>query len=233
MLHLHPNRFLIVAQARSGSTLLRTTLNSQKSVCCHGELFGFKRVLGYALPTENSSKTLFKLRETNHIDFLKEMVFPNNKNFKAIGFKLLHDHIEYPPFAGLIEVLRQDKNLKIIFLERENQFKRYVSHEIHRNNLQIGKPKNVPGDAIEKAFQKTKKQNKIALWTFHNQPSISIRYEDLIRNFDEEIAKIQKFLGVDQKKLKMLTKPSKPYKYDDVIKNWEEIKKNPLIKKYL
>ena len=88
-------RFMIVAQARSGSTLLREALNAEPDIVCHGETFSrvwIDRIVprpGEEAPTPDEIRAMLPGRDTDPLQFMAERVMPFPG--KVTGFKIIYD----------------------------------------------------------------------------------------------------------------------------------------------
>ncbi len=118
-------RFVILAPARTGSTMLRTVLNKLPNYKCHGELYAINRILGL-LPevTSVDQPELLKLRNEKPEEFHKEIkfVFGQQVGLKAIYFQLFNQ-------TGLrfLRKLQVEKSIKVIHLWRNDLAARHFS----------------------------------------------------------------------------------------------------------
>lgn len=119
-----PVRFMIVAQARSGSTLLRELLNGQHDITCHGEVFSrvwIDRLVphpGSPRPTPDQIRAHLPARDADPLHFMTEYVMSFAS--AAVGFKIIYDDFIDDRFLlPLISYAKQNQ-LRIVHLRRLN-----------------------------------------------------------------------------------------------------------------
>ncbi len=123
-------RFVIVAGARTGSTMLARALNLNPQIRCFGELFNKDvdfvpfDVDGY----DNFDGRQRQLRGGDFAAFLRERIFPAQDDTQATGFKLLYGQDR--DFPGLPEWLVEQEDLRVIHLRRRNLLRSLVSWKI-------------------------------------------------------------------------------------------------------
>lgn len=114
-------RFIILAQARTGSTMLVHALRSNPHIRCFGE------VLNKAVPFvafgvdgyDNSSAGDRALRDGDFRAFLRERIYCRHpEEIRAAGFKLLYG--QFWDFRGLVEHLVEDTEIRVLYLQRRN-----------------------------------------------------------------------------------------------------------------
>ncbi len=124
-------RFLILAEARSGSTMLKDALNSSPRINCFSEVFNvaydgvmYGGVEGY----DNNSPEDLALRDRDFRAFLRERIYCRNPDeVEAVGFKHLVGRGYASPFTGLLPHLAEDRQIRVLYLRRRNVLKRLVS----------------------------------------------------------------------------------------------------------
>lgn len=137
------SNFVIFAEPRTGSTLLKTILNHQKKILCLGELFNKKRA-------DRISKKIFTKRQKPLLNFLgkdqSKWYDKINKDFniylniiseqskkEIFGYKIFNTHIKnfsnYNPNSRFIYLNSlKESNAKVIILQRKNVLLRYISN---------------------------------------------------------------------------------------------------------
>ena len=217
-------KFVIISQYRSGSTMLCRTLNE------HPEL----KVGEEILHKDHEKMVDWRkqiINEKQNANFL-------NKNFiksafqRINGFKIMLTQIEKN--SEILEYLKSIKDLKIMLLYRINFLKAFVSLKValHTNIWQkensmekeiFINPININPKEMLENFEKTEKEIQFYKKFFKNHENIEIKYENLIGDWENEFAKIQKFLNVQElcisPQLKKLN-----HNYKIFIKNYNELK---------
>lgn len=191
-------RFLMVAPARSGSTVLRTTLNGHSEVICHGEVLGRNRILGLVRrPETPSGEALYRMRGESVLEFLETGIFAPLDDAGAAGFKALYYHFGELQFAEAIDHLISSADIKIIFLWRNDLVKRALSEVQHR---MMAASRDTPSVlSVERIEQDCRNQLTCAAWLqniFSGHPCIRISYEALVADQQRTLDEICEFLGV-------------------------------------
>ncbi len=132
-------KFVIVAAARTGSTLLVRTLNSLDSVCCHGELLNIPVVRSFSdgFDPEHATQAergqrgarLLQQRDEDPVGFIQAALSSDNA---ATGFKALYGALLNPHWRAVTDSLLATPDIKFIHLVRRNQLRRFVSEKILR-----------------------------------------------------------------------------------------------------
>jgi len=128
------SRFVILAHARTGSSLLSHALNSHPRIICFGEVFNW--VLTYVSFTvegyDESNADDLNLRNKDPVAFLQERIFCQPPGMSsAVGFKLHYSHCSPPwGFPALLDHLAEDKEVRILHLQRRNMLKSLASEKI-------------------------------------------------------------------------------------------------------
>jgi len=156
-------RFLILSEARTGSTMLRRMLNSHPGICCHGEIFAIEiwGLQGYVGADDQVDlndpryQEAKRLRENDPARFLREAVWPAGP--PPVGAKILYNDLEDPKWRAAYDAVRADRDIRIVHLSRENRLKRlisqtamnqghrYIAYETHSIRLRPnGRPEAVP-----------------------------------------------------------------------------------------
>lgn len=231
--------YMICCPARSGSTLLVHLLRSHPDILSHGEVLG-ERITGLSGPLgvqfiENpkTAETLEGIRRADPRTYLYNYILDPHGH-KAVGFKLKYEELTSPDYAKVLKLIRSDTDLKIIFLDRENLFERYVSHYVVMNVTGVTlvrsndpKPKLRPitlqPDEIEKSFKDELKKKKYFRSLFCMHRSIETTYEQLIRDTGPEMNRIYGFLGLTEHAASTTTKKILDTNLASFITNYDEI----------
>jgi hypothetical protein len=128
-------KFVVIAQARSGSTLLRKALHSHPDIVCHGEILSRKWINGLVplndpLAERSAKKNVLKLienRSQNVSEFLDNHIY--NFNAKAVGFKLIYEDLFLSELREPIIDYICKNDLVIFQLVRLNSLAAFVSRK--------------------------------------------------------------------------------------------------------
>lgn len=126
--------FVIVAQPRSGSTLLADALHQHPRITCHDELFTPKWVHGYRPRDEESAavdhETLLAERNEDPEQFLLERVLHEADDQVQVGFKVVYSDIfSGDPLARFLRLFIIENRIRVIHLRRLNLLRCFISVE--------------------------------------------------------------------------------------------------------
>jgi hypothetical protein len=121
-------RFIILSGPRTGSHMLAEALNSSPRIRCFREVFNGRLdfiqfgVEGY----DDFSSLDMARRKADPLRFLHERIFCRQpEEMRAVGFKYHYKHVW--GFAGVIDELVADKELRVLHLRRRNLLRMFVS----------------------------------------------------------------------------------------------------------
>jgi len=210
--------FLVLTRSRTGSTLLTYSLDSHPAICCRGELLNHLRGRQY--------KTVLQSAYGKH---------PGKT--KAAGFKMFYYHPSDADGDPIWETIAAIKNLKIIHLRRENILRTLVSRKIAEadKNYQFQQEAQRSTEAkavtfdpkeLEKEFESTDAMEKEGIARFSNHEVLEITYEEMIDDRDGVFARVQRFLGVNERNLSTSLKKQNPELVSDLISNFSELQEH-------
>lgn len=128
---IRPARFMIVAQARSGSTFLRETLNAQPDVTCHGEILS-RAWINKLVPAHDSkprtreqTADMQTARDDDPIGFLQTHVldFPA----QTVGFKIIYEDFFHLGLDRMLQPWATENGVRVIHLRRLNPVAAFAS----------------------------------------------------------------------------------------------------------
>lgn len=231
-------KFIILTRGRSGSNFLRGLLNFHNQIVTFGELFRSYDSIGWDFPDYDQylqSQSLKTLMQNNPDIFLKEKVFKKfPKQILAVGFKIFYYHAQNDSRKTVWTFLRNQKDLKIIHLKRNNTLKVLLSL---KRAFKTNKWTDITGSgeedlAVSLSYeeclheftwaQEIKKEYDIY---FKDNHKIDVFYENLSRHHESEVRRIQEFLGVTSEIVKPSTYKQSKQPLSKVISNYFELKK--------
>ena len=236
-------KFVLLADRRSGTTLVIDCLNSVESIQCEKRAFGIDKKVEN--PDKNHHSGLFFLYRSETLsrkfkfwisrqslirDFLDERIFCTEEAQSILGFRLIYNKADQHP--EILDSLRNSET-KIIHLVRENVFKTHISyltapmHKMHhpREGDQIKTVKlhldagTLLADLRKRNSRIEKRRNSLAGFDV-----LEVTYESFVKDRDGEAARIQPFLGLDEV-VPFQTDLVKinPDSLADIIENYDEI----------
>ena len=233
--------YIITCAARTGSSLLETSLLSHPEVLSHGEVYHPSKIGALRgkytslVGNETSNKTMTEFRERNQVAFLYKYVF-DAQGHSSVGCKFKHEELLLPCFAETREAIRRDKDIKIIHLRRENLFERFVSWwiankvtgitEIHSEDQRPEiKPFEIPFSACKENFDEVTARYNFVRNMLREHPSHEVSYEELTgENSNDEFSLLLDFLGVSRRPLQSRLKKVVSMEMRQIVSNYAELK---------
>lgn len=237
-------KFILLAERRSGTSLMIDCLNN------HPKIFCGKRVFGQEFKVKNPDKNnhsgdyflyrsgsikrnlLHYLNKKSSINNFLEKHFFKKNDLETIGFRFIYNNVSsYPEVVNWIK----KNNIKVIHLVRENLLKTYVStltaklHKMHhprKGEKIITKSVKLDVSNLLKELERRKNEIELNRKIFSCNPYLEIKYEDFVKNRQDESYKILNFLGSES----IMTLDSdlvkiNPSRLSDVVSNYSEVKK--------
>lgn len=235
--HKDYRRFIILTTARSGSNFLRGLLNSHSQVMAFGELFREMDSIGWDMPAYDQfmqSRHLRRQARNDPVGFLEKAVFKSfPKRIKAVGFKLFYYHAQEESRSHVWKFLRDQKDLLILHLKRNNTLKVMLSL---KKAFKTNSWTNTLGTEEEKthisldyeecleSFEWAQNVKKRYDEYFREHPKIDVVYEELVRDMPGELTRIQQFLGIDRQTCTPATSKQANQPLSEAISNYFELK---------
>lgn len=221
--------FVIMADLRSGSTLLSSSLNRHPQIRCYGELFHPDTLPDNQIPGQD--------RHALSAGEIMQQVFRLNEE-KAIGFKAMI-FLPMPSqshWKDAWNVLKSRQDLHVIHLLRLDQLAAYTSaliaqktgvfHPHHGDPLY--RPENRPSVHIdpERYIQwRTDRERLFYMRSrfMRGKPSFTMTYEKLTESWETTIRDVQRFLTVDPIALKPEKQKQETRPLSEAILNYEQL----------
>lgn len=233
------NGFIILGRQRTGSIYLESLLNSHSKIFSGGEILIqpknlMKRLEAlFILPKEIKKMNLL-IKEKRYVEYI-DYYFSLKRSLKVSinGFRYFHNHLVNPYRKDVLNYFINNKNLKIINLQRNNLLKSYLSIVLAKKNklwwthksIFINTKVNLDYEKCVEFFLQIKKEVGYYNGFFSHSDKLDVYYEDLNNNKDKEIKRILEFLGSNQEILNSPMKKINKRDLKEVISNYSELKK--------
>lgn len=221
--------FVIVADMRTGSTLLHSSLDAHPEVRCYGELF--------------------------HPEVLPDNVPPGVERDRASGGELVGrafacDGVKAAGFRAMIflpgagqggwadawHALAETKGLRVIYLTRRDRLAQYASLLVARETAAyhpsaddpVLKPENRPRVHVDPTGFRRWTEERASLYDerrrqLAGKPSLEIEYERLTGAWAETMSAAQEFLGVSRIALAQEKQKQERRPLPEVIANYDQL----------
>jgi len=239
---IQATRFIIICAARTGSTMLRSMLNSHPQMVCHGEVFS-PRLSGFAgIYNQKDSDSpirqfVEKKRNERPVDFLRDYVFYAG-SYQAIGAKIKYDELEQPRWSAVFDSLLADRDIRVVHLIRENRLRRLVSAIIAELTGVTVVPASDPQPDLRRPVPKivvdvercihdfTAVQAAEASFRRHfsGHRIFEVSYEGIMDEHSRQLSDLQRFLQLEETTLTATTLRQSAHRLEDVIENYSEVR---------
>lgn len=199
-------RFVCVASSRTGSTLLTRSLAEHPGVRMYGEILRNYDCFADYVHEFRGTEALFQSEPSTFLDARVFRKYP--RSVEAVGFKLLYRHAprEHPWGDEVWRYMLAQPQLSIIHLKRQNLLQVYVSKTVaglSNEWIKYGASTaqqdqlTVDLDDMIAFFEWRRAAETDFDQRFAEFPILQVRYESLANDFDNEMARIQRFLGLE------------------------------------
>ena len=248
-------KFIVIGQARTGTTFLSHLLNSHSQIVCFQELFNPNNLklhrIGWGIEGFPQDKDIRALWKNKPIDFLEKQVFKKMpKKVLAVGFKMtyaqmiftcknigLHSNpkVSNDTWKVILPYLKNMSDLKIIHIKRKNKLETYVSNKMAIETNKWVKSNKFDTNNGELSIYidyqdcmnwlnavQAREEKFDDFWK--NHAHLNIFYEELQKDYNEQIDIIYNFLGLDYEIAIPKTSKRSTKKISEVISNYVELK---------
>ncbi|MEL7447995.1 MAG: sulfotransferase [Pseudomonadota bacterium] len=230
-------KFIVAGIQRTGTTYIRTCIDSHPATRCIGEAFKVKNArgkayggdLGYATYLNESRMRWVRhyLGRTGMIHEYLDHVYAL-EGFEAVGFKLMYSHARRFP---CIVPYMLENNVSVIHVERKNVLKTLVSvitaraRGAHHSTKKVDVTQ-IELDAGNLVDRLARIQRDGQRWqeVFEGKvPYVKVTYEDFVADRDGQSAKVQEFLGLEPHTLKSDLRKLNPDDLSKIITNYDHV----------
>ena len=232
--HRDYQKFIIMGMPRSGSNFLASSLRSRRNVITYGELFNEqsrkRRDILWDVPGYRTTEKALTLRDGDPVGFLESMVFKRMPHYvEAVGFKLFYHHAD-ENWACVWPYLKE-QDLKVLHLKRRNYLKVLLSMSVAMRTRQFvsrnsekSRQEPIALDYSECVhwFEMTKAWE--TKFNTYFKDSLVLDYEDLVKNYGQNIRNIQEYLNVRVGETYSPLKKQSQLPLDKAIINFAQLK---------
>jgi LPS sulfotransferase NodH len=201
--------FIILSTQRSGSTLLRTSLDSHPDIQCFGEIFLPTYTRDYSfyqfLKDERISGAGALLRRPTLVERHLSNLYENDAT-AAVGFKVMYNQVGYLPyrFPSVMTYARRH-NVRIIHLVRSNPLNTVISRrfaratkQYHTQEQRSAKPVHIDLQMAVQGINRIEKDKARWRQALAGLPCLEVSYEEFVANKSDVSHQILSFLNVNQ-----------------------------------
>lgn len=222
--------FVIVADLRTGSTLLSTSLNHHPQIRCYGELFHPETFPDNQL----DGRDRFSLTGREVVREAFSATGVAAAGFRAMIFLPMPSQ---PGWADSWDALRERNELRVIYLVRRDELAQYASILVAEQTRiwhpspedPVLRPENRPKITIDpQAFQEWTRERRALFDQRRDQlrgkPSLDLDYETLVSEWPAVIHTVQEVLGVEPAALQPAKQKQENRPLSEVVTNYDELR---------
>lgn len=233
---------MIVGTQRTGTTWIRTLLDSHPSISAHGEVFlyshrrlpllrtagqGIAHSYGEYIEQSISRRIMHFTRRQSIVEAYLDELYADSHS-RAIGFKFMRTQARQFPS---VTAYARARSIKVIHVVRANVLKTYISRQTAKLRKLAHSTQHVPVEQITIPTKELiKKLDRIAsdnlAWErdFADHPYIKVIYEEFLEDKAAQLDRMFSYLSVapDSGVSSRLVKIN-PHAVSDVVKNLSEV----------
>ena len=232
-------RFVVLCHPRSGSNMLLDALNEHPHLVAHAEIFNEDQpyIAGSDGKRDTGSLWLRAIRQHDPAAFVDTFVFrPYPPEIAAVGFKLFPYQYDNEHFRAHIDQILDDPDLSFVILRRRNKLATVLSQA---RAAATGRWMALAGgdgashdsdapirlDPVECAIRFRTLIAEDERWRAiaDGRPTVTVDYEDLVRDLDGPLREIQTALGLDPRSLRTRTVQQRTGSLRENIVNFDEL----------
>lgn len=228
-------RFIILARARTGSTMLLTALDKHPQSICYGELFQKPGQMRWYARYGRAPAPVTGEEAWSATESLIFRTYP--AAIKAVGFKLFYYHAREDGWQSLWRGLQADSGLHIIHVRRDNMLEMVVSRAFAERRQEWSHFHGESGpetarkgqieldyETCQQLFVETRDWQAETHAFFAAQPWLEISYEAMASDFVAESRRVQDFLGLEYADVTPATRKQARRTLPERVTNYEELK---------
>ena len=225
-----PVPFVIVADLRTGSTLLHSTLDRHPDARCYGELLHPDD-----LPDNRPGDVA--RRELSGAELIDRAL--GAPDVRASGFRAMVflPRPSDPGWSDAWPVLAEREGLRVLYLTRRDRLAQYASllvaeatrvYHPHGDDHPVLEPDNRPRVTVDPAEFRRWTVERDALMRgrrdlLRGKRSLELDYETLTGDWDGAMARVQRFLDLPPRPLEPAKRKQETRPLHEVIDNYEEL----------
>jgi len=225
-------RFVIVASARTGSTLVTRSLNHHGAAVTYGEIMRHPDLFPARFPELGNSAELF---HTDPVRFLEERIYRKYPDaVQAVGFKIFYSHAPRDTAWGqaVWDYLVGQPALRVIHLRRRNLLAAHVSRKkaaaadewIKYSGASQSAGVTLDFEETRARFEQGQAWEREYDALFARHPLMDLVYEDVAADYTGQMQRVQAFLGLPPRDVPPATRKRSPQPLAEQIANYAELK---------
>ncbi|MGR8935813.1 MAG: hypothetical protein ACU837_15740 [Gammaproteobacteria bacterium] len=208
-------RFLMLSSPRSGTHMLRTSLNMHPAIEAKTEMFNPDWTKQEAF--DETAPALSILNDHIFCEYPSEIA--------AVGFILHRSGARFGNWPELWPLLEADSELRVISLRRCNLLQRYLSYHAmrDRNQGRAFRAKHLSVDELRAEFEQQEQALAEFDQRFAGHPMMKLSYEQLCGDYRATLRRVQTFIGAPYAGIIPGTERNEQIPLHESIANFDEL----------
>jgi len=208
-------RFVVLSSPRSGTHMLRTSLDGHPEIVCLTEMLN---------PDYSDGVYPFTV-DTSTEEILGAYVFRRwAPGIRAVGFCVHRLGARTGNRPEPWDLLAADRELHVISLRRRDLLRRHLSFRLRGyEGLDPPPPLDLDPGELRADFDRQRQAVAALDELFADHPLRTVVYEDLVARYQDTMDELQRFLGVRSLPLAPGTLPRPRWPLTDVVRNHREL----------
>ena len=213
-------RFVILSSPRSGTHMLRTTLNAHSQIVCQAES------LNPDLIAEEPYDESWSTREV-----LEQHLFCDQpERVRTAGFAIHRSGAPLGPWTDIWSLLEGDSQLRIILLHRHDLLRRYLSFVVMKERNRSGSvrfepvSRRIEAEVLRTEFLRYESELVAFRARFEAHRMFQVSYEELCSTRQITCLRLQRFLNVPIESLRPQTRKNPHRPPSSLLENFDELK---------
>lgn len=230
--HTDYARFVILASARTGSTLVTRSLNHHGAAVTYGEIMRHRDLFPARFPELGNSERLFR---DDPARFLEERIYRKYPEaIGAVGFKIFYSHAPRDTEWGraVWDYLIRQNELSVIHLRRRNLLAAHLSRKkaasadewIKYSGASQNTTVSLNFEETRARFEQSRAWEREYEVMFADHPLLDLCYEDVTADYTDEMKRVQTFLGLPLHGVAPATRKRPPQPLSQQIANYHDLK---------
>lgn len=232
--HRDYRRLVVLANHRSGSTMLVSAIDAHSRAVCYSEIFNAGRPMFHARGRTLGSRLLQVHRNVWPRAFLERFVFRGyREGIDVVGFKAFASQIRDPRFAAVLRETIADPHTRRIRLTRRNKLAQHLSMiRAERSgswSSSDGKPEDRRPIRLEPrecavALAMLERADRFVAEAIGGLEALDVAYEDFRRDPEAAFARVQEYLGLPVEPFRPRLRKQRTIPLSESIENWDELR---------
>jgi hypothetical protein len=205
---------IMLSTGRKGTFLVLTALTSRVDVRVYDQVLGPEY-----LPGATGKEVLAHVFDRSGGEHVRATILP-------VAWFNARDH--YP---GFWEELRR-RNVLVMHLHRRNLLRRYVSLQVARTSNEWIAHEHTTGQAVvaidpvecRRFVEYELESDRAAADFFADHDVLDLYYEEIVRDYDRQLARVQRFLGLAPQHLRPTSHKQGRKPLSEVVMNYQELR---------